>query len=61
MIKQTTKSKLIAIVFTILALIFSNDIFTNASNPPSNATNAPGEGNCTSCHTGTAISSGTAW
>jgi PKD repeat protein len=61
MIKQTTKTKLIAIVFTILGLIFSNDIFTNASNPPAGLTGAPGEGNCTSCHTGTAISSGTAW
>jgi hypothetical protein len=61
MIKQTTKTKLIAIVFTILGLIFSNDIFTNASNPPTGLTGAPGEGNCTSCHTGTAISSGTAW
>ncbi len=61
MIKQTTKTKLIAIVFTILGLIFSNDIFTNASNPPTGLTGAPSEGNCTSCHTGAAISSGTAW
>jgi PKD repeat protein len=61
MIKQTTKTKLIAIVFTLLALIFSNDIFTYSSNPPTGLTGAPGEGNCTSCHTGTVISSGTAW
>ena len=61
MIKQTTKTKLIAIVFTILGLIFSNDIFTNANNPPTGYTGAPGESNCTSCHTGSAISSGSAW
>lgn len=61
MIKQTTKTKLIAAIFTILGLIFSNDIFTNASNPPTGYTGAPSENNCTSCHTGTAISSGTAW
>jgi hypothetical protein len=61
MIKQTTKTKLIAIVFTLLALIFSNDIFTYSSNPPTGLSGAPGEGNCTSCHTGTVISSGTVW
>ncbi|NDC31627.1 MAG: hypothetical protein EBZ58_11990, partial [Bacteroidetes bacterium] len=58
MIKQTTKTKLIAIVFTFLALIFSNDIFTYSSNPPTGYTGGPSESNCTSCHSGTASSTG---
>jgi len=45
---------------TLLALLFiSNYTLTYTNNPPTAKTGAPGEGDCTDCHSGTAITSGT--
>lgn len=49
-------------LFTITLLFISYRSLTNAAGPPSSMSNAPGDGNCTSCHTGSALqTSGTAW
>ena len=40
---------------------FAQLVHTYSGGAPSGYSNAPGEGNCTSCHAGTAISSGATW
>lgn len=55
--KRTT-----TLLFTITLLFISYQSFTNAGGPPFSMSNAPGDGNCTSCHTGSVLqTSGTAW
>jgi PKD repeat protein len=58
MIKSSTIYRTILIV---AICFFSITVFTNSSNPPAANAGDPGAGNCTSCHSGTAITSGTAW
>ncbi len=48
--------------FLFIALLFiSYSSYNNASSPPTGLTGAPGEGSCTNCHSGSAITSGSAW
>ncbi len=48
--------------FLFISLLFiSYTSYNNASSPPTSMTGAPGEGNCTNCHAGSAITSGSAW
>jgi hypothetical protein len=48
--------------FLFIALLFiSYTSYNNASSPPTGMTGAPGENNCTNCHAGSAITSGSAW
>lgn len=56
-----TKATLTKWIIASLAIFVSTSVFTYESSPPVGYTNAPGEGNCSACHTCTPISSGTAW
>lgn len=58
MIKTSTIYRTICI--SAICLI-SLTVFTYSSNPPAANAGDPGNGNCTSCHGGSAITSGTAW
>lgn len=58
MIKKNT---LLKSVFVIPVLFISLSVFTNSSNPPSANAGEPTGTNCTSCHSGTAITSGANW
>ncbi|MCF8430221.1 MAG: T9SS type A sorting domain-containing protein [Bacteroidia bacterium] len=58
MIKTSTIYRTICIVAICL---FSVTVYTYSSNPPVATAGDPGNGNCTSCHSGSAITSGTAW
>jgi len=59
--KNYTYFILIALsVLSILSLI-SYQAITYTGGPSGGLTNAPGENNCTSCHSGTLITSGTNW
>ena len=58
MIKTTTIYRMI-IISSICLL--SLTVYTYSSNPPAANAGDPGNGNCTSCHGGSAITSGTAW
>lgn len=51
--------KKVLLFMTFLSL--AELVHTYSGGAPSGYTNAPGEGNCTSCHSGTAITSGTNW
>ncbi|MFI5221172.1 MAG: choice-of-anchor V domain-containing protein [Bacteroidia bacterium] len=53
--------KIITFIFLLSLMSVSYLAFNNAAGPPSSQTGAPGETNCTSCHSGTAITSGTNW
>jgi hypothetical protein len=53
--------KAFTLLFVISALLVSYVAYTNQGNPPAARTNAPGEGNCTGCHSGSLITSGTVW
>lgn len=56
------KSRLLKILLTAIPfctiLFLSEDSITYSSNPPLARTGAPNEQNCTSCHSGTAVTSG---
>ncbi|MES2560321.1 MAG: choice-of-anchor V domain-containing protein [Bacteroidota bacterium] len=56
LLKHITKS-----IFVLALLCVSYYSFTSGSGAPSGNTNAPGDGNCTSCHGGSVIISGTNW
>lgn len=43
----------IAVLATAFILVSYQQIMTNSSTPPTAKTGAPGDGNCTSCHSGT--------
>lgn len=58
MIKTTTIYRII--IITAICLL-SLTVYTYSSNPPAANAGDPGNGNCTSCHGGSAITSGTAW
>jgi hypothetical protein len=58
MIKTTTIYRMICISAICL---LSLTVYTYSSNPPAANAGDPGNGNCTSCHGGSAITSGTAW
>ncbi|MBC7383506.1 MAG: T9SS type A sorting domain-containing protein [Bacteroidia bacterium] len=59
--KNNYSKQILKTVFFLSLLCISTLTFTYSSGPPGQYTNAPSEGNCTSCHSGTAISSGTSW
>lgn len=48
-------------VLLFVGLFISASVYTYESGPPSGYTNAPGDANCSSCHTCTPISSGAVW
>lgn len=56
LLKHITKS-----IFVLTLLCVSYYSFTNGTGAPAGNTNAPGDGNCTSCHLGTLVTSGTVW
>jgi len=58
--KQLSLQKTLRYFFLLALLAISTVTFTNQSTAPSGNTGAPSEGNCTGCHSGTAINSGTA-
>lgn len=55
--------KIVHVLFVLILLLITGQLAYTYSNsaPPSGYTNAPGESNCTSCHTSTLITSGTLW
>jgi hypothetical protein len=53
--------KAFTLLFVLSAILISYVAYTNQSSPPAARTNAPGEGNCTGCHSGSLITSGTIW
>ncbi|MDP1726006.1 MAG: choice-of-anchor V domain-containing protein [Bacteroidota bacterium] len=59
--KKIYSKKVLKVIFLLALVSISSYTFTNVNGPTGQYTNAPGEGNCTSCHTGSAIASGTAW
>ncbi len=59
--KKIYSKKVLKVIFLLALVSISSYTFTNENGPTGQYTNAPSEGNCTSCHTGSAISSGTAW
>ena len=58
--KITRRNLFRGIALSASFLIIGN-VFTYQSGPSTGLTNAPGEGNCTSCHSGSTISSGSTW
>ncbi|MDP3929729.1 MAG: choice-of-anchor V domain-containing protein [Bacteroidota bacterium] len=58
--KQLSLQKALRFFFLLALLAISTVTFTNQSSAPSGNTGAPSDGNCTGCHSGTAINSGTA-
>jgi hypothetical protein len=59
--KMMLHSSVKKIVVVAAFLGIAESVFTYSSGPPAGYTNAPGESNCTSCHSGSPISSGTVW
>lgn len=59
--KKFYQSKLKIIILFCLMSFVTFTSYNYSSNPPTGMTNAPGEQNCTSCHSGSPISSGTEW
>lgn len=59
--KNLLSKKLIKSILFFLLLLVSYTSFNNGSAPPTGMTGAPSESNCTSCHAGAAIGSGSAW
>lgn len=53
--------KLITFLFIFAFVSIAYQSFTNSSGGPAGRSNAPGEGNCTGCHSGSLITSGTVW
>ena len=51
--------KKLVVVFAFIGI--TESVFTYTSAPPNGYTNAPGNSNCTSCHIGSIITSGTIW
>ncbi len=60
MVKFSTPSKLITIFFASAFLFIIQQAFSSASGPVSGVTGAPGESDCTSCHSGTATANSSA-
>lgn len=58
MIKKSTITKLL---FVSAICFLSLSVYTYSNTPPAAHTGAPGESNCTSCHGGSPITSGTNW
>ena len=58
--KQISLNKSLRIIFLSALMGISTLTFTNQSTAPAGSTNAPSEGTCTGCHSGSAISSGAA-
>lgn len=52
----STLPKTLFIFFTAALLIVFNSVFSYRTGPPTGLTGAPSEGDCTSCHSGTAVS-----
>ncbi len=47
------------VTFSLLAISYTS--FNSSSSPPTGNSGAPSEGNCTGCHNGSAVTSGTNW
>lgn len=58
--KHFNMRKSLRIAFLLALTGISTFTFTNQSTAPSGNTGAPSEGNCTGCHSGSAVTSGTA-
>lgn len=52
---------IISTLFVGTLILIASESLTNSSGPGGGDTNAPGETNCTRCHTGTLITSGSNW
>ncbi len=48
-------------ILCLVLFITTFDAFTSTNQPPTGYTGAPSESNCTSCHSGTVITSGSNW
>lgn len=53
--------KIVITTFTIAFCLAAYYSMTSPSGPPAEVTNAPSESNCTSCHSGSLITSGSNW
>lgn len=53
--------KLLTVLFTLAGSSIVYNVYTSASGQTGAYSGAPSESNCTSCHTGTAVTSGTKW
>ncbi len=53
--------KILKFTFVLILICISGITYTNTSGPSGGLTGAPSEGNCTSCHAGSAITAGTAY
>ncbi len=49
------------VVFALALLLTGFHALTNSSTPPAGNTGAPGDANCTGCHTGSVVTSGANW
>jgi PKD repeat protein len=59
--KTITLSRIVLFFFSLSLMAVSYRALTNAAGPPAGYTGAPINSNCTSCHTGSVITSGTGW
>ncbi|MFY0672704.1 MAG: T9SS type A sorting domain-containing protein [Bacteroidia bacterium] len=57
--KGFSTNRLIKALLVVGLVFVVQQVISYTNNPPVRTTGAPNEGNCTSCHTGTAITSGT--
>ncbi|MDP3929634.1 MAG: T9SS type A sorting domain-containing protein [Bacteroidota bacterium] len=58
---KITASFLKKVTLSICLLSMAELVHTYSGGPPAGYTGAPGESNCTGCHSGTPITSGTTW
>ncbi|OYU95688.1 MAG: hypothetical protein CFE21_11155 [Bacteroidetes bacterium B1(2017)] len=56
-----TASKLKKVIVMALLVGVTESVISYSSGPPSGLSNAPGDGNCTNCHSGSPITSGSTW
>jgi len=61
MMKNFTHLAVFSIFIILLLILISYQAITYSGGPNAGLTNAPGENNCTSCHSGSLITSGSNW
>lgn len=62
LIKTKPQIGIVIFLITTISILFSGyKALTYSGGPPAGNTGAPGENNCTSCHSGNVITSGTNW
>ena len=59
--KQIYRRKALKIFFTMALLAITTITYTSQNGPGPGLSGAPSEGNCTSCHSGTSVTSGSSF